>query len=200
MAQKSAPFRGRLTWRYGSKAHLMRSILILLSLFAAARVFAVDCNYIPKSSVCGVPIESNLSSFEKTLGAPDGTINMGKDRVGLLYGQKTLLVFWHNRLWQVHAWETNSNMDFWSYVRNSEDRVNSRFKIADWSPWGLSRADCGGNLNQYKSIDGDQFGEIKQLPGATLSIFYEPTFKVNVDPNDWQKYTVKHLKIEFSRK
>lgn len=178
----------------------MRSILIFLSLLAAAQGFAADCNYIPKTSVCGVPIDSNIATFEKTLGAPDGTINMGKDRVGLLYGQKTLLVFWRDKLWQIHAWENNSNIDFWSFVRNSEDRINSRFIIAGWGPWGLSRAECRNYLNQFKTIDGDQFSEVMQLPDATLSVLYEPTFEVRVDPNDWQKYKIKHLIIQLTSK
>ena len=174
---------------------VLKKILFTIFLLCVASMsYAQDCILIPSISLCGVPITATRTQFVKVLGNPDGLINMGPDRVGLLYGQRLILIFWHEKLWQTHAWETHSNIDFWSYVRNQEVRNSLRLKFKNWSPWGLSRKEIAQNAKTLPVVDEDEYSEIRRADKDTLSVYYKPTAINMDDPNIYQ---VDHIKVTF---
>lgn len=44
-----------------------------------------DRKLIPSAGICGAPLTATRTEVVNTLGEPDGLINIGADRVGLLY-------------------------------------------------------------------------------------------------------------------
>lgn len=176
----------------------MRKIIYLTALLhAPISVFAKDCVLVPDLSLCGVPLNAAMNTFVKAIGKPDGSINMGPDRLGLLYGQKLMLIFWHNKIWQVHSWETNPNIDFWDYVRNKAPYEPFVLKINELNPWGLTRKQLGIKAKNLPVLDEDQFSEIRTAVKTQIAIFYAPTWNASDNPEDWGAYPVNHIRVSF---
>lgn len=176
---------------------MKKTLLVTALCVAPILAIARDCVLIPGASFCAVPLTATQADFVKSIGQPDGSINMGPDRVGLVYGQRLMVIFWRNKLWQVHAWETNSNMDFWEYIRNKPpyDPLILRFK--EFSPWGLTRKEFELKAKNFKSIDGDGLSDIRLINRTLISTYYSPTWDAKDNIEDWASYRVHYLKVEF---
>ena len=176
---------------------IVTAILILIPIFG----FAQDCVLIPDNSFCGVAITATRDQFVKVLGDPDGQIKMGTDRIGYLYGPRLLLIFWHDKLWEIYAWETNPNIDFWDYVKNQDTRTVMRLKFEKWSPWGLSRKQMEKYDSEFPVEDADMFVELRKSGNTDIGIFYSPFYSLDSslsDNNDWESYKVQSIKVTFN--
>jgi len=182
---------------------IIKTLIVTLMLFISTLAAAEDCIFIPGKTLCGVSIKSSSEQFINTLGEPDGKINMGPARVGLVYGPKLLLIFSSNKLYEVHSWETNSNIDFWEYVRNSKSATSKRLIFNNWSPWGMSRKQMELHEKEFPLVDADQFVEHRKAEKANMTIFYSPFYNPQNPPitdlNEWALYKVQHISIRFGR-
>jgi hypothetical protein len=176
---------------------MVKSLLFLSGVFLSVESLAFDCNFVSGDSLCGVSINDTQSKYVDKLGKPDGIIEMGTGRQGLLYGQRILLIFKDQRLWEIHAWSYNSNYEFWGYVRNKESRYDMRLVIDGESLWENTRKSAQTKLKKFKTVDGDQFSEVRELPNGSIFVLYQPTFEVDTNPNDWNTYQTSHIKISL---
>lgn len=171
---------------------------ICFALFSTSS-FAFDCNFVAGKSLCGVPLSAAKPKYIDALGEPDGIIEMGKGRQGLVYGQRMLLMFNDQHLWEIHAWTYNSNFEFWGYIRNHETRHEMKLLIGGESLWGKTRKNAQPLLAKFATLAGDQFSEIRETHDGSIFVFYQPTLEVDTAPNDWNSYQTNHVKISMHR-
>lgn len=156
--------------------------------------------FIPGKSFGGIPLRGDPAQFAIALGEPEGEIKMGPEGVGYFYGSKLLLIFRKHRLFEIHSWETNPNIDFWHHVSGDKNRGNRRLVFKNWSPWGLTRKQMEGK-KEFSLIDADQFVETRKTENATITLFYSPFYNPGnptlEDLNAWELYRVQHIRINL---
>jgi len=168
-------------------------------MFAQANAWADDCVFVPAKSVCGVSIKSSRKQFLQKLGEPDGQISMGKNKIGYFYGQRILIIFEKEKLWEIDGWETNPNIDFWNYVSNHPNRDSMKLVFTEWNPWGLTRKDVEVHENEFPLIDADGFTEFRKAGKSSLAIYYDPFYSAKSDQRceDAETYQVNRITISF---
>lgn len=148
-----------------------------------------------------MPLSASETDFRKALGNPDGTIKMGADRRGLFYGQRLLLIFSHGKLWQVHGWDTNPNIDFWGYVTNDRTRDSMRLVFPGWSPWDLTWQQFAQHDKEFPVEDADEVAEDRTAGKGSMTVYYDPCYSVRnsgcVAEQYWNQFLVNRIEIRF---
>lgn len=164
-----------------------------------ATAFASDCVFIPNKSICGVSLSDTRQQYLTILGTPDGQISMGANRIGYVYGPRILLIFDHDHLWEVHAWDTNPNIDFWEYIANDAKRSSMRLVFNGWNPWGLTRKDFKKHDAEFPIDDEDETAEDRSAGKTKLVIYYDPCYSVKstCETPEWETFLVNRISIAF---
>ena len=174
-------------------------LFILFLICTQISAWADDCIFVPDKTVCGVSIKSSRKQFLHKLGEPDGKISMGKNKIGYFYGQRILIIFEKEELWEIDGWEINPNIDFWNYVSNHPNRDSMKLVFTEWNPWGLTRKDVEVHENEFPLIDADGFTEFRKAGKSSLAIFYDPFYSAKSDQRceDAGTYQVNRITISF---
>jgi len=133
------------------KALIFQLLLTMLFAFDAS---ATEYKIILGKGAFGIPLRSQMKEYVNVLGNPDGTINMGKDRIGLIYGQKLLLIFWKNKLWEIVVWNEPPIHAF-GYVRNGKDRDLFQIVLENNIRVNILRNNVMETINHLKLKDKD---------------------------------------------
>lgn len=172
----------------------LRTALALGLLTSSAATFSKDCIIVPAVSLCGVPIKAPQAAFEKAFGEPDGRINMGKDRVGLLYGINFVVIYWHGRIWEVQNWtrpETGPT-DWIGYVGFGRKDRETRVHFPRWNPWEEPSPKDKDARRDMPTVDGDEYSDVKKIRGGTAFFLFDAQ-----DTHKRERSRVTYIKVNF---
>ena len=153
-------------------------LLILLTLLCSMDANAEEYKILLGEKAFGVSLTSPMNDYIKVLGKPDGTINMGKDRVGMMFGQKLLVIFWGNKLWEIVAW-SKPPIHAFGYIRNGQDQNKFNIIIDGGIKLGMLRNKVSNAISAIKSkdkdqeVDGDEYGMAFSNNNTTVSLGFE---------------------------
>jgi hypothetical protein len=108
-------------------------------------------------SAFGLPLSATKKEYIEKLGSPDGEIKMGIGRVGLLYGQNLMLIFWNNKLWEVQIWE-GKPIDALGYVRNGREKTPIKIIINNAIMIGADKETLAGVIKNAEGVEIDDLG------------------------------------------
>lgn len=160
-------------------------------LLGALPALANDCSFVPDTSLCGLPLDAGRARFDAVLGPPDGTLQMGPQRTGLLYGQHLLLVFEDNRVIAAHSWE-QAEPSFLAQV-GTPRATPLRLTLGSFSPWSRSRQQIDLALENRPSVAADRYTQTRVLGRSRLQIRYQA---LGGSDNPAQ-YRVRYLLLEI---
>lgn len=164
-----------------------------LLLGAAVPALASPCSFEPDTSLCGLPLNAGQARFDAVLGPPDGVLQMGRQRTGLLYGQHLLLVFEEDRVVQVHSWE-RADPDFLSQVGTPRP-APLRLTLGAFSPWSRSRQQVGLALENRPPLAADRHTQTRPMGRSRLHIRYQPV----AGTDNPAQYRVDYLQLDIQR-
>lgn len=136
-----------------------------------------------------------MKQFEATLGRPDGELFMSGNRRGLFYGSHLLLIFQAENLREIHAWESNPNIDFWQYVDGNSGFKGMRLAFRGWSPWGLTRRAMKKHDAEFPVNDADERVENRSVGRELMTIYYGCYSEKAQCSSDWASMEVTHVSI-----
>lgn len=173
-------------------------ILIVLSALPLV-AFSKECLVIPAVSVCGIPLKAPQAAFEKELGEPDGRINMGKDRVGLLYGPNFMVIFSRGKLWEIHNWSRPTIRDatnWFNYVGLNRADRDTQVVFQGWNPWDVSAPTerMRAVLSKMPPVSGDEYSDFRRIKGGSVFILYG---EQEIGDRKERADRVRHLEVNF---
>ena len=175
-------------------------LIILITVICNINAGAEEYQVLLGERAFGISIKSETEDYIKVLGNPDGTINMGKDRVGLIYGQKLLLIFWENKLWEIVAWN-NPPIHAMGYIYNGMYPNKYLVVINGKIKPGMLRKNVSNAIktilskNEYQDITADEFGMdfIRRDTTVSLGFKYQGLERGSVD----DRQILEAVKITF---
>jgi hypothetical protein len=165
---------------------------ILCLSFVALPLRAANCDFIPDSSLCGLPLDAGQARFDAVLGAADGNLQMGPQRTGALYGQHLLLVFEKDRVVEVHSWE-RADAEFLSQVEARKPAL--RLTVNGFDPWSRSRQQLDLMLENRPLLASATESETRALDHSQLRIRFQP----GPDRKVPEHYRVSYLQLILQR-
>jgi hypothetical protein len=161
-----------------AKSYKALLLLILLASLCSMDASAEEYKVLLGKKAFGVSLTSPMNDYIKILGKPDGTISMGKDRVGMMFGQKLLVIFWGNKLWEIVAWNKPPIHAF-GYIRNGQDQDKFNIIIDGSIKPGMLRKKASGAISVIKSkdkdqeVEGDEYGVAFSNNNTTVNLGFE---------------------------
>lgn len=149
-----------------------REWIFCLLLLGPLPALANDCSFVPDSSLCGLPLDAVQARFDAVLGAPDGTLQMGPQRTGLLYGRHLLLVFENDRVVEVHSWE-QAEPAFLAQLGSARSPA-LRLTLGSFNPWSRSRQQIDLALENRPLLAADHHTQTRALGRSHLRIRFQP--------------------------
>lgn len=173
---------------------MLRCLILFLLLVSSALAQAEDCPFVPGKSLCGLPLDAGRARFEALFGEPDGVLQLGPQRTGLLYGQGFLIIFGGDRAQEVHSW-ARTNLEFFAQVRNGREQHPLRLTLGEFVPWSRSRQQVDLVLQRQPPVAEDEFSEVRVFGADQLKIFYA---SASTDPHklgNRAEYQVERLQL-----
>ena len=154
------------------KLHIVRlvSVFICLLVFKANPIFGYSLNL--KGEIAfGLKLSSTIDSYVKILGDPDGIIEMGKNRMGYIYGQKMVLIFWNNKLWQIEMWG-EPPIEAFTYIQNINKNKPTNIQLDFGIKTGMTRKEFRNIVPSHFIADGDEFSDLLSFNKTTVFLKY----------------------------
>lgn len=152
---------------------------------------ANDCSFVPDTSLCGLPLEAGQARFDAVLGPPDGSLKMGPQRTGLLYGPHLLLVFENDRVIAAHSWE-QTEPRFLAEVGAARAKP-LRLTLGTFSPWSRSRQQIDLALENRPPVAADRQTQTRALGRSQLHIHYQAP----AGSDNPAQYRVSYLQLDI---
>jgi hypothetical protein len=176
--------------------NIKKAIHILVILAVSGVAQAEDYKISTNKEAFGLPLTSTINDYIKRIGTPDGEIRMGKDRTGLLYGQKLLMIFWNNKLWEIQIWQEPPIKAF-RYVRNGRENNPINIQIDNGIAVGITRDKFIKIIKDIKDIEGDEAGVIYKKGESIIEVHFTGKYYDNniIVKGDTQK--IDFIKITY---
>jgi hypothetical protein len=148
------------------------SLCLFLPLDALAQAASYDIT--PGKTVLGLKPSSSEAQFRALLGEPDGFIRMSPDRHALLYGQRMMLIFWRDALWQARTWDVprlapELGQGWLRYIRPREPQVT--FSVMQGLRIGESRESLQALAREFQ-VDGDETSDLFKVGDMEIFVGY----------------------------
>lgn len=184
-------------------------LLSISLLFLYTYAFSKECEFVPRTSFCGVDLQASQVEFIKILGQPSAIINLDGGAVSLIFSNSkesrvTSLIFERNKLNELSSWETNPNIDFWNRF---VDREVIKVKIGNTDFIGRPRGGPEDLPPSFVVEDADGNGQNLRYLEVQFDVIYLPFYGPSTyslsEFNNYTEYrghsiVLRHINFENS--